>query len=444
MAGFADLLQGIRGIATDPLFTAGASIYQGAPVGSAMSQAQNIAAQAEQASMLKRQREQQEKQQQQWQQVAQNAQGVPAQLRQVLPFLNPQQGASVIAQNIPKAVAPRYMKSGNQIVAIGPDGKPKVVHQAPQSPIDEMKMRFLQNLFAGNGQAQPQPPQFQPQSGPAQAPELTPMSAPVPPDADPNFIRTQAMQPGANGSPSMQLTPEQRQALALNLVMPGAGSILQKGAAAADKRDTWQQPSKNQIDEKILNTIEQSSRLADIEKQFRPEFQTVGGGLKALGAKWWEKFRGQGSLDPSTQKYMKEFAAFRQAAISNINSYIKEMTGAQMSEAEAKRLRQGTPDPGEDPFSGDSPSEFQAKLADKHRMMRLAMARYNYLRSGRWSGGVFTGDMSKGAPISLDQMRGVMNKRRNQLLQEAKMRMPNNKDDQQAYMVQKMQQEFGV
>lgn len=457
MRGFGDAL---RGIATDPVFIAGANIYQGNPVASSMAQAQRTSALAEQAKHQSEIRKRQQEMQQQWQQFAQSGQA-PQAMQPYLQFMSPQQGASALAshalgapererraqmdalrmQQMQKAInappARRYMKSGNQIVEIGPDGKPNVVHQAPQSPVERLKAQLLQSLMGGQQPAQQPPAQLQPQSAPDGTPRMQPMSAEQPPQ-DPNLIRTQG---GAQPAPGINLTPEQRQALGLNMVIPGAGNILMKGQAAADRREMWKKPTQNKIDEKILNTVEQSSRLSEIEKQFRPEFQTVGGGLKALGAKWWEKLRGQGSLDPTTQKYMQDYAAYKQGAIANINAYIKEVTGAQMSEAEAKRLRQGMPDPGDDPFSGDSPSEFIAKLRDKHRLMRLAMARYNFLRSGRWKGGVFTGSMAKGAPISLDQMQGIMRQRRRQLMQEAKLRAPQNP---QAYMAQRMQEEFGI
>lgn len=454
--GFAGLLKGLQGIATNPLFTAGASIYQGAPIGQAMAQAQRSQA-------IQQEQERENQMRQQWQQMAQSEQ-VPQGMAPFMQFMDPRQGASLLAQRAMTAPdreraarmdearlrilqqqaaqagqgpGVRYMKSGNQIVAIGPDGAPQVVHQAPMSPMDEAKMRFLQSIM---------PPGAQPGAD----------AGPVRPQSfddggqDPMLQRTQtAMPPAAQGplagSPgAMQgLSPEQRQALGLNLIMPGAGSLLLKDQREQAKGQQWQQPAKNRIDEGIINTIEQTSRLQEIEKSIDPEFLTVRGGLRAEGAKYWEKLMGTGSLDPDTQQYLQRYASFKQQAISNLNAYIKEVTGAQMSEAEAKRLRQGMPDPGDDPLSGDSPSTFTAKLRDKIRMLRLAAARYSYLRSGKWEGGVFTGPADK-APISLDQMQGIMRKRRQDLQQRAKMEAPNNPDAQRQFVIQAMQQEFGI
>lgn len=219
--------------------------------------------------------------------------------------------------------------------------------------------------------------------------------------------------------------------------------MLLKDQRAQEKGEQWQTPTKNEIDKKIVNTVEQTSRLGQIEKMIDPEFLTYGGGLKAAGAKFWEKTMGQGSLNPETQQFMEKYSQFHQNAIENLNQYIKEITGAQMSEAEAARLRRGMPDPGDDPFSGDSPSQFSAKLRDRIRTLKLASARYSYLRSGKWKGGIFEGPIEN-APISLDQMQGIMRSRRKELQQRAKMQAPNDPNAQSQFVIQNMQQEFGI
>ena len=128
------------------------------------------------------------------------------------------------------------------------------------------------------------------------------------------------------------------------------------------------------------------------------------------------------------------------AALDNINRYIKELTGAQMSEAEAKRLRQGLPDPGDDPFSGDSPSGFRKKMKDKNEMMKLAMIRYTYLRSGKWHGGVFKGNRND-IPIGLSQMKNMLKSKRKMFINQARDLPPQQRSQ---FIDQKMNQEFGI
>ena len=309
------------------------------------------------------------------------------------------------------------------------------------NPLRDAKVKLLNELTGGGGAAQPAQSPVKPQSNEVQPPSaggFQPTSDVVPNDS--NIIPTQTAAGGQ--SPVSNMSPEQKRALSLNLISPGMGNALLSRNA---KDAAWTRPTANEIDKKIFNATEQAARLADVESKYRPEFLTVGGGLKAIGAKWWEKIKGQGSLSLETQKYLEDYSDFKMSAIENINNYIRDMTGAQMSAEEAMRLRQGVPDPGDDPLSGDSPSEFTRKLNSKHKMMRLAMARYTFLRSGKWKGGKFSGDISKGAPISLRQMEGIMDNRARSLLQEAKQQNPQGDPGSfKLYVKQKLKEEFGV
>ncbi len=105
MAGFADFLKGARGIVQDPLFVAGASIYQGQPVGQSMAQAQR-------SGMMAAQQKQQADQRDKWQQFAQNA-NVPGSLKPLLPFMSPAQGAGMIANSQPKQAARPWWAGAN-------------------------------------------------------------------------------------------------------------------------------------------------------------------------------------------------------------------------------------------------------------------------------------------------------------------------------------------
>ena len=78
---------------------------------------------------------------------------------------------------------------------------------------------------------------------------------------------------------------------------------------------------------------------------------------------------------------LTEFKGFQRKAIENINLYIKEITGAQMSEKEATRLRLSQPDPGEQWYQGDDPITFKAKMDDVIKFAGASVARYDKYRS---------------------------------------------------------------
>lgn len=107
MAGFADILKGARGIVQDPLFVAGASIYQGQPVGQSMAQAQRSGMMAAQQKALNEQRDK-------WKQFAQTA-NVPGNLKPLLPFMSPAQGAGVIANSQKQAARPWWAGANGQV-----------------------------------------------------------------------------------------------------------------------------------------------------------------------------------------------------------------------------------------------------------------------------------------------------------------------------------------
>jgi hypothetical protein len=65
---------------------------------------------------------------------------------------------------------------------------------------------------------------------------------------------------------------------------------------------------------------------------------------------------------------------YRQTTIEHLNLYIKDITGAQMSESEAKRLGKAVPN-----AENDSPTQFESKLGNSIRMSRMAISRYQYL-----------------------------------------------------------------
>lgn len=292
-------------------------------------------------------------------------------------------------------------------------------------PLKAAKVKLLQQLMGGQEAPTGVPqPQLLPQSNETteRLPQAIPTGAEGNPVSDPNVIRTQTAAPGQQppASPMDNLSPTQRQAMALNLVSPGMGNALLKD----DKAAGFGTATKNKIEGKVFDTAEGMARLNGIQKSFRPEFMTMGGGIKAGWIKMVDKIRAGGMKPtPEQTKYLTEYTQFKQDAWDNLNRYIKEITGAQMSEAEAARLMRSMPNPGTSFYDGDSPAEFKAKMDNTVRQLKLSAARYNYLRSAKFKGRQMVGPNGQ-SRISLQQMRGVIEKRAQEIAREMKRANP--------------------
>jgi len=196
--------------------------------------------------------------------------------------------------------------------------------------------------------------------------------------------------------------------LITNALNPQAGKNLQK-------------PTKNILEKEQLNTIQSLARLSEVKKNFKKEFQQI---FPRLGFAWTSlksKFD-IGTITPKERKQAVEYAKHRRSGIENINRYIKEITGAQMSEAEATRLKLAQPDPGAGIFNGDSPLDFEGKLDGAIASAKMARARLNYLRKNGLVSGPRPFDGPAGSALaekwSLDRMSGIINQRRDEILKE--------------------------
>ncbi len=132
-------------------------------------------------------------------------------------------------------------------------------------------------------------------------------------------------------------------------------------------------PTINKLQTKLIETDDVLAGLRDVQASFRPEFQQVGPRLQ----NFWTSIKAKGNLTvtPEEAQQLNAFANYKRNAIDQLNRYIKLITGAQMSEAEANRLRQGFPDPGEGIFDGDDPISFQAKMDGTMRQLSLVRGR---------------------------------------------------------------------
>lgn len=245
-------------------------------------------------------------------------------------------------------------------------------------------------------------------------PRLIPQSAPVE-QGDPNLIKVQA--PGAG---------PQQPAQEPIVTLPGGRQVLLSVAEAFQLRAASQknEPLANLIGQAIgkvpkalqddvdkmkMQSIDQIGRLEGIKTRFKPEWQTWETSLKQRGLNIADSFEAlRDKIPEAERKTMADYAAFKMEAIDNLNRYIKEMTGAAMSEVEAKRLRQAMPDPDK-----DSPTQFKAKLENSIRLSKLTHARY--VSMGRYG-------VSKYTPV--EAIPDVINQRANDLERQLRQQNP--------------------
>jgi len=120
-------------------------------------------------------------------------------------------------------------------------------------------------------------------------------------------------------------------------------------------------------------------RLESIDQQLaeNPELlegMTFSGNLRRQGLAFWERLGFD--LSDDSEEYLSDQTAFRQSILRNINRTIQEVTGAQMGEQEARRIRAEMPD------VTASPTEFRTQLSNAMNMIRMDAARVQVWRMG--------------------------------------------------------------
>jgi hypothetical protein len=113
-------------------------------------------------------------------------------------------------------------------------------------------------------------------------------------------------------------------------------------------------------------------------------------------------------ISKDDKKMLVGFKKWQRKSIENINLYIKELTGAQMSAKEADRLRLAQPDPGEQFWQGDDPVTFKAKMDDVVITTRAAVARYQYYLSQGLSPATVKSMINSGNVVDLETIAGRM------------------------------------
>ena len=132
---------------------------------------------------------------------------------------------------------------------------------------------------------------------------------------------------------------------------------------------------------KAFDATESINKLENVKSSFDENFLRIGGKVDlaiAKGADW-------GNFATDKQKdLIGRVSDWQLDAWTQVNETIKAITGAQMSEPEAKRIMKQLPDPREaDFFKISSPTQYKAKLERALQEAKLAVARQQYfLKNG--------------------------------------------------------------
>jgi hypothetical protein len=108
------------------------------------------------------------------------------------------------------------------------------------------------------------------------------------------------------------------------------------------------------LDKSLAETVGTLDGFQRAKAEFKPEFLQLGSRVKNFALKAAD-IAGL-DIPDDVKAGLREFTTFKQITSTNLNAYIKAITGAQMSEAEAVRLKQDVPS-----FE-DSPETYAAKM----------------------------------------------------------------------------------
>lgn len=222
--------------------------------------------------------------------------------------------------------------------------------------------------------------------------------------------------------------PYYRPSNALAVTLPD-GTTISDGPPGAVGPNELTKPTVNKLQESIVNAQDRLDRLNSTLTTYKPEFLQARGLIKAKGGELLE-FLG-GDLDPESKKYLSEYSEFKATAANDFNQTLRDLSGAAVTDGEAKRALQAAPSPDD-----KSPTQFEAKAKATTKTIKRAILRANYaLKNGIGTKSVE--ELSKLIP--LEAVDAIYEARANQILEEL-----GGGDEMRAQAIQRANQEFGL
>lgn len=128
--------------------------------------------------------------------------------------------------------------------------------------------------------------------------------------------------------------------------------------------------TKNKIQDTLIKTKDNLSRLGEIKRTYKENFLTY----KTRIGEVFSAVKEQAGFKLNKEDRIKlgEFAKFRRKTFSFLNEYIHDMSGAAVSVQEAVRMKKALP------TMDDSPTEYISKMEDLMSELEAKQSRYEY------------------------------------------------------------------
>ena len=189
--------------------------------------------------------------------------------------------------------------------------------------------------------------------------------------------------------------------------------------------------NQTKVQKDLLGATDALLKVNDIAAGFKPEYQELTTKFKMFG-KNIKSILG-GDTSPEDEAEMTAFSDYRADSGRLLTETLKEMSGAAVTESEAKRAETYIPKAGVGLFDGDSPVQMKAKIKNFQRFQIRATARLNFIRKN----GMEIGD------IPLDRMEAIM-ERRGEAIEEELAGKGAPEDKIESLTRQQLAKEFGL
>ena len=270
---------------------------------------------------------------------------------------------------------------------------------------------------------------------------------PVVPSAPPGVPGATSAPPATPGSPAPKLYRWGKQMLPADEVRARAEAAMMDPELRpfavqklkeldGDREDrALDKSAKGEVEKTMVSQVNHLARLQNIGEQYAPNIAKYLNVKYRLGQAYnatAEKFGGR--LSPEQSKELGDYTTFRADSARNLNTLLKELSGAAVTQQEYERLLLAEPNAGSgswtDIVNADSPSQYVAKLQAGMKGAKLAIARANFLRTSRNFSDQDIAAMARASKgedlggISLPGMEKIMSRERARIEESIRARAP--------------------
>lgn len=212
---------------------------------------------------------------------------------------------------------------------------------------------------------------------------------------------------------------------------PDGTTTIETGVGGEDITKSTQTDIQKQLIEANSTYSDLRSTINKYDDKFLMGKDKLGFNITAFKEKW-----DLGKVSEQEKQQLSEYTSFKRDSISSLNNYIKNITGAAMSEQEAERLMKGMPNPGVNMFDGDSPTEFKSKMGATLQGLDRVIARSNY---------VLKNGLKSVYAVPLGSMGSIIDKRGEEIESEMKRTYPDKPSKEiQSMTAGVLSKEFGI